>query len=69
MPSGSYASEPRGSYRQRVAIRYEIGLTADSARSLLAECGKRGITSQALLEEIVERVLQDKLLDAVLDDA
>lgn len=59
---GTYARTPR-------SVTYTVALSADTARLLMTEAARRDLPPATLLADIVECVLGDRLLDAVLDDA
>lgn len=71
MPSGSYAREPRGSYKQRwgpAVTLLDVRLDAETALKVDKAARKRGLLSRELVERIVEYVMADNLVNAVLDD-
>lgn len=59
-----------GAYERRapLSVVMAVGLSSNAAKELLAQAARRGVTSESLLTRIVETVLTDRLLDAVLDE-
>lgn len=58
-----------GAYERRPSVTYSVAISADTARLLMRESSARNTPPESLLADIVECVMQDRLLDAVLDDA
>lgn len=57
-----------GAYERRPNVTYGVGLSAETSRLLMVAAARRNVPPASLLAEIVECVLQDRLLEAVLDD-